>query len=634
MNRLQGAILGIAMSMGAGGLLSPLVQATSLPYASNLVVHGPSGLLSPGTSVTITAQAQGHGSPPLYQFWVESTSGWALAQNYSSSGSLNLGALSAGSDIVVVYALDASQAADHQWAQAVHQTLVLNVGSQVTLHTPTSLLSGDGVTVTAQAQNLIQPVYQWWWQNPQGVWKSSGPYQNNPQLLFTPHQSGTYHVIVYAKDPLAPNNATGAVWSSVASVNVTPVSVAYGYFHLSGTTPGRAWYDLQQHTSAFNAIAPLWYTVTPENTAPVTTEMVPSTMQTVTAYATQHHVQTWPTVTFTGTVDNSWWSSAEPSMLITDLATLAAQDGYGGYTLDWENLPADQGSAFAAFVTQLADALHKDHLTLVVDVLPLPNPAYDYPTLAASANYLNLLAYPEYTPSTPTSTAPNPGPTQGMPWVSQAVADAVQSGVSPAQLLLGVAAYGQSWTYTNKGFQTGSAITSRTIATSLASQNGQSVWDPAQDALEISTGTLAIAPTAPLSYNPSTFNPAVQNLQFLLNAILLRYAVSQGETPPALLATDGGYGPETQAAVAQFQQDFSVQPQVPGVYGPHTAAVLQAQINAMNVGNTESWDETSQATQDLLNLALAQHLGGMTLWRLGYQSPGFWTRFADIWPRL
>ncbi len=29
---------------------------------------------------------------------------------------------------------------------------------------------------------------------------------------------------------------------------------------------------------------------------------------------------------------------------------------------------------------------------------------------------------------------------------------------------------------------------------------------------------------------------------------------------------------------------------------------------------------------------LEQHMGGMTLWRLGYQSPGFWVRFATTWP--
>jgi hypothetical protein len=231
--------------------LSSGVHAASGPYASNLVVQGPSGLLASGTLVTINAHAQGHGQTPLYQFWMESATGWALVQNYSAHSSLNLGALSAGSYIIAVYALDPNQTAQQQWSQAVYQTVVLNVDSQVTMQTPSTLLAGQTATLTAQADNLIQPVYQWWWQNPTGTWQSSGSYQSTAQFSFTPHQSGVYHLIVYAKDPLAPNNPTGAVWSQDATLEVHPISVAYGYFHLSGVNPGRAWYDLQQHTGAF-----------------------------------------------------------------------------------------------------------------------------------------------------------------------------------------------------------------------------------------------------------------------------------------------------------------------------------------------------------------------------------------------
>lgn len=631
MKRLTTSAIGGLLSLGMIGALPVGAHATTLPYASNLVVQGPQGLLAPGTSVTVTAHALGHGGTPLYQFWIESATGWALAQNYSPTGSVDFGTMPAGSYVVVVYALDATQVAQHQWAQAAHQTLILNIGSQVTVQGPNTVLSGGSVSLTADATDLIHPVYQWWWQNPEGAWQSSGPYQSTPAFTFTPHQTGSYNIIVYAKDPLAPNNATDAVWSAVMPITVHPVSVAYGYFHLAGTSPGRAWYDLQHHAGAFTAIAPLWYGLSPNNASPVTPILSAATMQTVTTYATQHQVQTWPTLQYAGTVGSDWWTGPGPQALITSLVTMATQNGYGGYTLDWENVPPDQATDFTAFVSQLGSALHAHDLTLMVDVMPLPNAAYDYPALARSANYLDVLDYPEYTPATPTAVAPNPGPTQGLPWVQQIVTKAVQSGVAPAALLLGVAAYGQSWTYTNQGFQSGIALTSRTIAASLASQSGQSVWDPGQQALEISTGPLASAPSAPLSFNPSTFNPAVQNLQFLLNAILLRYAVSHQQSPPPLLATDGGYGPATQAAVAQFQQDFAIEPQTVGVYGPHTAAALQTQIDAMNIGETESWDENSQASQDLWDLALAQHLGGITLWRLGYQSPGFWTRWAETW---
>lgn len=99
--------------------------------------------------------------------------------------------------------------------------------------------------------------------------------------------------------------------------------------------------------------------------------------------------------------------------------------------------------------------------------------------------------------------------------------------------MLGLSHHGQSWTYTNSGYQGGLAIPDRTIESNLANQPGQSVFDPAEGALEISTGPLATAPPAPLSYAPAIFNPAVQNLQFLLTTILLRSDVAHGIQPMA-----------------------------------------------------------------------------------------------------
>ncbi|WP_053960185.1 glycosyl hydrolase family 18 protein [Sulfobacillus thermosulfidooxidans] len=612
--------------------ISPLTHAASAPYASQLVIHGPQGNLKPGTSVTITAQADGHGSTPQFQFWMESTKGWTLLRNYSTNNTINLGVLPAGSYIIAVYALDPNQLQQGQYSHAAQSSVVLNIGSQVSLSAPSTLLAGQSELLQADATNLISPVYQWWWQNPEGQWKSSGPYQSTPTWNFTPHQSGLYHLIVYAKDPLAPNDAQGAVWSQTVSINVQPISLAYGYFHVSSNSPGHAWYDIQQHASAFNVIAPLWYTYNPTSNNPFSATVSSQSLQTVMAYATSHRLLVWPTIQLTGTFPNGWWASSEPQNLISTLVKTAVQNGYNGYTLDFEGISAAQGPDFTSFVKQLAQALHQAKLTLTVDVMPLPNSAYDYARLAKSADYLDLLAYPEYSTTTPSALAPNPGPTAGAPWVDNAIHLALQTGISPSQLLLGVALYGQSWTYTNQGFQGGEAITSRTIAANLSQQSGQYVWDPTQQALEINTGTLAVAPPAPLSFNPTTFNPLVQNLQFLLNAVLLRYAISHQQTPPALLATDGGYGQDTEKAVAQFQQEFNVDPQNLGTYGPHTAQALQSAIDMYNIGQNMAWDENTESIIDLLTTASTDHLGGMTLWRLGYQSPHFWTQFTGNWP--
>lgn len=615
------AALGVGLTVNL-----PLAWATSAPAVTNLTVVGPHGLVTPGTSATYTASASGNGSPVEYECWIQTQTGWRLAAPYSKENVFHLNNLAPGSNVVVIDALDQNQIAAGAWNQVASFTAILNVGSQVTESVPATVTAGQTITLSADATHLIDPVYQWWWQNPKGVWRASGNYSSNPDFHWTPHESGTYQILVYAKDPLAPNNATDSVHSTVATVDLQSLSLAYGYFHLSGAgIPGRAWYDLQNHTSAISAVSPLWYTLNPNQAQPLSATMPSTTMTTVTQFATAHQVAVWPDVRYNGSVAASWWQSSAATTLISQLVNAGKTDGYNGYVLDWEGFATSQAKEFSAFVTTLGGALHQSGLSLTVAVLPAPNSAYAYSTLAHAANYLDLLAYPEYSPSSPSSTAPNPGPTAGYPWVSGGVQSTLAEGINPSQLLLGVSPYGQSWTYTNNGFQSGAIISDRTIEQSLSHQPGAAVWDPVQQELQITTGSAALVPPAPLSPNPSQFNPAVQNLQFLLNVVLERYQLSHQLTPALPLATDGGYGPATTAAVEAFQNDYDLTPNTPGVYGPQTAAALQNAVATLGIGNTLSWDENSQAASDLVSLALGQGLAGFSIWRLGYQSPSWWT---------
>ena len=620
-------IFGVLLTLGLTVSASSAVGAATASV-SQLTVSGPNGTVAVNTAPVITATADGNGEQPYFQFWMEDAGGWRLLQNYSTNGTLRLPPLSPGSYVIVVYALDPAQMAAGAWSQALSKTLILNVGSQVTLSLPSTALAGTPLSVTADAADLVQPVYQWWWQGPDGHWHASGNYQTSPQWTWTPPKSGTYTVVVYAKDLEAPNNATDAVWAT-ETVTVQPLSLAYGYFHLSGTVPGRAWYDLQNHPGAFSVIAPLWYSLGTGTTPAWTETANPTTVQTVTAYADTEKIGVWPTVTVNGSFSPSWWTSKAPTALIDQMVTTAQTNHFGGYVLDGENLGIS-AATYSKFVSQFASALHAAGLALVVDVLPPPNPQYDLPALAQSANYLDLLAYPEYTIATPSLSAPNPGPTAGYPWVQSAISQTLTQ-IPASKLLLGISPYGQSWTYTNQGFQGGSVIPDRAIETNLVNQPGQWVYDPVQQEIQITTGPLASAPSAPLSLAPTTFNPAVQNTKSLLNLALLRYAVPYNKAIRPRLSTDAGYGPATAAAVQQFQTDYGVATPTPGTYDIATQEALQAVIDQEGIGNTVSWDENTTAAQSLLGLATSQHLAGVTLWRLGFQAPDFWPVWGT-WP--
>lgn len=402
-----------------------------------------------------------------------------------------------------------------------------------------------------------------------------------------------------------------------------PLTVGYGSFSLSGNTPGRSWYDLETHASELSTIAPLWYQT--DTTGTLTASATTQQISTVVRQAATDQIDVWPTVTLNETLPPGWASSTPARNLIQSLVHTAKANSYQGYTLDFENIGQHSGAVYAAFVSQLANTLHQSHLKLMVVVLPLPDAQYPYAALAQSADWLDLLAYPEYTTGTPNTEppAPNPGPTAGLPWVRRAVHAALKAAPF-SHIVLGIAPYGQSWTYTNNGFQSGATITDRTIQQSLQNQPGQAVWDSVQGELEITTGSPAVAPPAPLSMAPSTFNPAVQNLQFLLSAVLLRFDITHDINPSPPLATDGGYGSGTAAAVQTFQKDFGVVTATPGVYDAATASALSQAIAEYNLGDTISWDEDSQAAGELMSVAYTAGLGGISIWKLGYQSPVFW----------
>lgn len=171
----------------------------------------PSHVIAPGTSVTLAPTGHASQASGLqYQFWVRGTTGgWRMVQNYGQSSHYTLAALAPGSYAVAVYGLDAAQVHGGAWRQAFYRTGVINVGSSVSIATPT--VTAASVSLTATATGLTTPVYQWWVKSPSGTWTSSGAYSSQATWTFTPPQAGSYTVKVFAKDPEAPSTAAESV---------------------------------------------------------------------------------------------------------------------------------------------------------------------------------------------------------------------------------------------------------------------------------------------------------------------------------------------------------------------------------------------------------------------------------------
>ncbi len=181
------------------------------------------GAITPGNVITLTGHAVDWNGTPYYQFWMENGTGWHMVQNYSQNPSWTL-KLAAGSYAIAVYAMNWDAIAAGYWNLAKERTVIVNVASSVEINAPSSGSADAPLTLSATATNLLDPVYQFWVENPQGQWQGM-PYSRSNTHAFTPTQAGTYHVIVYAKDPVAEANPSDAVWSRCAAIRVAPESL-------------------------------------------------------------------------------------------------------------------------------------------------------------------------------------------------------------------------------------------------------------------------------------------------------------------------------------------------------------------------------------------------------------------------
>ena len=178
------------------------VPSAGHPMVSNLSVSTPAIQENSGASATFTAQAVDPNGQPLYQFWVHGPDNrWVLAQNYSATPSFTLSELPPGSYTVAVYALDAADVSKGLWHDAYYYDTVVNVASSVVLNSPSQWSTGQPLTVSASAAGITDPVYQFWVEDPGGVWIQRG--FGSSTYTFSPTSPGTYTVAVYAKDPNA-----------------------------------------------------------------------------------------------------------------------------------------------------------------------------------------------------------------------------------------------------------------------------------------------------------------------------------------------------------------------------------------------------------------------------------------------
>lgn len=498
------------------------------------------------------------------------------------------------------------------------------------------------------------------------------------QLVATPDGSGytvltSNGTLISFGDALAGGLSSGAVSLAMspvptATVSTTPppttttpsgtgfMSMAYGSFMPNYDT---SYNDLVNNPTGLSAIIPTWYyPMESPTTLQWSIGTPPTGYSSVVATAHAEGVQVWPMIGSTSAAP--FVNASAITSTVNQIVAAVQNNGYDGIVIDFEPSSFD-GLSFAQvsqqytnFVAQLGPALHAIGKKLMVDTYAssYPNSPFNWPAIAPYVDYINIMSYGEFDSYT------EAGPTQGLGWDASVYQSAINDGVSPSQLIMGMGPYGDYWSFNNSGLDRNTTLGNDSYVSDaqvqqLAQQNpaalNNAVWDPAYGSEVFmtneyvnSSGTWtanssgsAVAPTHTFTTaDENTMLLGVQNLQGLLNFILMRYAVMNNQPVPTYLnlAQDGYYGPMTAEAVTQFQQDFNVANATPGVYGPSTEAALTQVIQQWNIGEYQYWVDTTQSLQNRIQqVALPDQLGGIALWRLPFESTGTPSGTAPSW---
>ncbi|WP_020375369.1 hypothetical protein [Sulfobacillus thermosulfidooxidans] len=213
------------LAMASATAVLALFPLTAFAASNTPVLMASTKIATAGQSVTYTVEDPAASSSTEYQFWVEQPSGqWTIAKNYSLSDQLTLSNVKAGTYEVVAYALSKSAVQAHDWTMAMATSPdSLYVNASVTLNVVTKTSSSGAVTatVTVNAVNIGNAVYQLWWKTPAGNWHANGAYQIVNTFTLPLTEPGTYEFVAFAKPPAALSNNVGALASAPVSISMS-----------------------------------------------------------------------------------------------------------------------------------------------------------------------------------------------------------------------------------------------------------------------------------------------------------------------------------------------------------------------------------------------------------------------------
>jgi spore germination protein YaaH len=219
--------------------------------------------------------------------------------------------------------------------------------------------------------------------------------------------------------------------------------------------------DFIAHADQISIVSPQVLTLTRDGTIKGTLD------PRVASAARAHHVKLVPLVMNPGfdqpAIHRVLNDTTARKKALENLGALCAAQHLDGIQFDIENVNVVDRDRFTAFARDAAVIVHKAGCTLSAAVVPRADDdratssyhqwiwenwrgAYDYKALADALDFLSYMTYAQHTGNS------TPGPVAGYPWMEACLKYALDAGVPPSKISLGLAGYSDWWypTYDEK----------------------------------------------------------------------------------------------------------------------------------------------------------------------------------------
>jgi spore germination protein YaaH len=237
--------------------------------------------------------------------------------------------------------------------------------------------------------------------------------------------------------------------------NKTPREVLGFYTEQEGNYPGSQPTVNSQFTN-LSIIAPFWYKLDDKRPGHLIDSVAAEHKRKVIQEAHEKKVRVYLVVhnLFYETLEkgkqvasNVLTNETNRTVFIQNLRKEMKQFNYDGINIDIENLYLTDRDSFSLMIKKLSDELHRDGKVVTVSVPANTgdsranpwSPWFDYGKLGLFADGLMIMTYDEHNART------TPGPVASVDWTEATIRYALNEGVPPSKILIGIAGYGWDW---------------------------------------------------------------------------------------------------------------------------------------------------------------------------------------------